>query len=213
MSHRKLRKSGFIWDSGGSCYKQEIGVDEKTFDTLQSAIQAEIAMGYPRAKEYATADKRFLLELDLEGSRKNLVFMNHTTTRFINLFLKMKLADENTYLLVREEPKNILAIEDFDEIFEPIINTNSDNTLFETHGADLDYVLKVANATPHKVWTLMDSDSGLVIVSGYHLVNRVHYIITKNDWIDTNNIVLYCDELVEVGESGRGKSIAEPIDN
>ncbi len=199
-SHRKLRKSGFIWDSGGTCYKQEIGVDEKSFEHLQLAIQSEIALGYPRSKEYNNGScTNYLLPLELEGTRNNLVFMNLTTTRFINLFLKMKLFDENTYLLLREEPKNILAIEDFDEIFEPIENPlrTDESMLFETCGADLDYVLKVAKETPHKVWTLIDSDDGLVIISGYHLVNRVHYIITKNDWIDINNIVLYCDELVE----------------
>ena len=196
-TNRKLRKSGFIWDLGGTCYKQEIGIDEKTFEALQDCIAAEIAMDYPRAKEYVTTDKRFLKELDLGGTRDNLVFLNHTTTRFINIFLKLDLADENTYILVREEPKNILSIEDFDEIFEPTKNTKTDELLFETYGTDLDYVLEVAATTPRRVWTLIDSDNGLVIVSGYHIVNRVNYIITKKDWIDDNNIVLYCNELVE----------------
>jgi hypothetical protein len=208
-SHRKLRKSGFIWDSGGTCYKQEIGITEKELEHLQNAIHSEISLGYPRAKEYSNGATNYLQPISIVGANDNLGFLNLTTTRFINLFLKLKLVDENTYLLVREEPKNIMSIEDFDEIYEPIENPlNEDSgTLFETYGADLDYVLNVANTTPHKVWTLVDSDEGLVIVSGYHLVNRVHYIITKNDWIDINNIVLYCDELVENGESGVGQVV------
>jgi hypothetical protein len=52
---------------------------------------------------------------------------------------------------------------------------------FETYGAELDYVLSIANTEPARVWTLVDGDDGnLYITSGYHLVNRVNYFITHN---------------------------------
>ena len=52
---------------------------------------------------------------------------------------------------------------------------------FETYGEELDYVLSIANTEPARVWTLVDGDDGnLYIASGYHLVNRVNYFITKN---------------------------------
>jgi len=52
---------------------------------------------------------------------------------------------------------------------------------FETYGKELDYVLSIANTEPARVWTLVDGDDGnLYIASGYHLVNRVNYFITKN---------------------------------
>lgn len=55
--------------------------------------------------------------------------------------------------------------------------------MFETSGRELDYVLEVANKTPHRVWTIMDHDDGEgdSIVNGYHLVNRIGYYITKED--------------------------------
>lgn len=51
---------------------------------------------------------------------------------------------------------------------------------FETYGKELDYVLSIANTEPARVWTLVDGDDGLYITSGYHLVNRLAYFITKN---------------------------------
>jgi len=51
---------------------------------------------------------------------------------------------------------------------------------FETYGEELNYVLSIANTEPARVWTLVDGDDGnLYIASGYHLVNRVNYFITK----------------------------------
>ena len=52
---------------------------------------------------------------------------------------------------------------------------------FETYGEELDYVLSIANSEPDRVWTLVEGDDGnLYISSGYHLVNRLNYFITKN---------------------------------
>jgi hypothetical protein len=50
-----------------------------------------------------------------------------------------------------------------------------EGTLFETYGAELDYVIKVANLYPRTVWTLDDTG---IICSGYHIVNRLGYFIS-----------------------------------
>lgn len=48
--------------------------------------------------------------------------------------------------------------------------------LFETYGEELDYV----RARPSsRIWTIIDGDEETVIVSGYHLVNRIGYILTE----------------------------------
>lgn len=50
---------------------------------------------------------------------------------------------------------------------------------FETHGVELGYVLATADLEPNRVWTVVDGDDGTYIVNGYHLVNRIHYLITQ----------------------------------
>lgn len=56
---------------------------------------------------------------------------------------------------------------------------------FETYGADLEEVLKIANGDkPSRVWTAMDGDGGFYLVNGYHLVNRCYYIITNEELLD-----------------------------
>lgn len=73
--------------------------------------------------------------------------------------------------------------DDFIEKYKPIKNHLDDNasfggTMFETFGAEVQHVVKIANETPKKVWTFI-TEEGDFIVSGYHLVNRNGYFITE----------------------------------
>lgn len=48
--------------------------------------------------------------------------------------------------------------------------------LFETYGEELEFVRRQDPAT---IWTLVDGDDGdQYLVSGYHLVNRIGYLLT-----------------------------------
>jgi hypothetical protein len=48
--------------------------------------------------------------------------------------------------------------------------------LFETYGEELEFVRKQDPAT---IWTLVDGDDGdMYVITGYHLVNRVGYLIS-----------------------------------
>jgi len=49
--------------------------------------------------------------------------------------------------------------------------------MFETHGAELDYVIKCANENKATVWTYVDGDDGTYIIEGYRLVNRIGYFV------------------------------------
>jgi hypothetical protein len=54
--------------------------------------------------------------------------------------------------------------------------------LFETYGADLDTVRRIAETSPRRVWTLVDTDfGGTAWINGYHLVNRILYAVTATD--------------------------------
>jgi hypothetical protein len=87
-----------------------------------------------------------------------------------------------------------LTEEQFDEQFELIENHIDDNAsfngcMFETYGDEIDFVLEMAKE--NRVITIIESDceedindSGEVnacmyYVSGYHFVNRIGYLITK----------------------------------
>jgi hypothetical protein len=74
--------------------------------------------------------------------------------------------------------------------------------MFETFGQDLRRVL----GTPKRhVWTVIDVSSSFdgdvpkdedgddcwLVVAGYHLVNRLGYVITENPWEDDNIEVAY----------------------
>lgn len=87
------------FNSEGTVYNQAISITSEQLKHLELAIHAEIALGYPRKKEYVFTS---LGELFLKPLRGNdVLFMNSTTTRFVNLFLKLDLKERNTCLLIR----------------------------------------------------------------------------------------------------------------
>jgi hypothetical protein len=47
--------------------------------------------------------------------------------------------------------------------------------LFETYGAELEFVRR--QPIEH-IWTYVDGDNGTLLLSGYHLVNRIGYLIS-----------------------------------
>lgn len=108
-------------------------------------------------------------------------------------------------------------IEEFDKLFKPVTNPFSfpeESFNFETYGAELDFVLK---ADPRTVWTIADGDDGNLWVSqGYHLVNRVHYMISEIPALWTVADILYCDELsqrvCDCYENGECPDCSETID-
>lgn len=72
---------------------------------------------------------------------------------------------------------------------------------FETYGADLEEVLKIANGDkPNRVWTAYDGDYGFYLINGYHLVNRVYYIITNEEGEDDEQYVIDIYDEVEDDE-------------
>lgn len=76
------------------------------------------------------------------------------------------------------------AIEEWEKAFKPIENHISgdrgwNGLVFETYGDDLQFVV----AQPqNRIWTWVDTDEGSVILSGYHLVNRIGYFVTEKEW-------------------------------
>lgn len=56
-------------------------------------------------------------------------------------------------------------------------NASFDGCLYETYGEEIEYVKRQA---PDVIWTIVeDDDAELVLVSGWHYVNRLGYILTE----------------------------------
>lgn len=56
-------------------------------------------------------------------------------------------------------------------------NASFDGMMFETYGAELEYV---SRQEPNRIWTIIDSDESDVplVINGFHQVNRIGYLIT-----------------------------------
>lgn len=66
--------------------------------------------------------------------------------------------------------------------------------MFETYGHDHTYVLSVNAKDPGRVWTWVDCDGELIVVSGYHYVNRIGYFISEKALPDNISSVDFADE-------------------
>jgi hypothetical protein len=72
--------------------------------------------------------------------------------------------------------------------YQPVLNLLGDNPslddgnggiMFETYGREVDFVRGVTITNPRNVWTYIDgSDGQPLVVNGWHLVNRIGYLIT-----------------------------------
>lgn len=76
--------------------------------------------------------------------------------------------------------------DDFDRKYTPNQTLKSEcfddeSGRFETFGNDLK---TVEGHNEKYVWTCIDGDEGMYFISGYHLVNRIYYLITNEPWPD-----------------------------
>jgi hypothetical protein len=54
--------------------------------------------------------------------------------------------------------------------------------MYETFGEELEYVRKQPT---NRIWTIVDTDGDdLIILAGFHIVNRLGYLITDEEWSD-----------------------------
>jgi len=63
---------------------------------------------------------------------------------------------------------------------KPVRNPTEPSTdLFETYGADLEFVKAVFETEPKRVWTLLDTEGEAIVSSGMWFVNRIAYMVTE----------------------------------
>jgi len=56
------------------------------------------------------------------------------------------------------------------------------NCLYETFGEELAFITRLQEKKPNSIWTLVDVDGEMIISEGFHLVNRMGYLITENSY-------------------------------
>lgn len=60
-------------------------------------------------------------------------------------------------------------------------NASLDGVMFETYGEELQHVLE---QNEDQVWTYAEDDNGdLCIMSGFHVVNRIGYLISEENFM------------------------------
>ncbi len=73
--------------------------------------------------------------------------------------------------------------DDWHDKFRPISNPLTDGQVeFDPHTEQDMEAVKAAN--PNNVWTTVEGDESIVVVPGYHYVNRLFYHITELPWDD-----------------------------
>ena len=81
----------------------------------------------------------------------------------------------------------MISEDEFWEKFKPVKNHFLPNgapfsdCMFETFGEELEFVRK---QKPEHIWTILEGDDDTLFYgAGYHLVNRLGYLITEVPWI------------------------------
>jgi len=77
-----------------------------------------------------------------------------------------------------------MNIDEFYAVYKPVINHLDNNAsldgldgcMFETYGSELDYV---KSQPDNLIWTYCDDGDSSYLVSGFHLVNRLGYLIAS----------------------------------
>jgi len=106
----------------------------------------------------------------------------------------------------------VITEDEFDEKFKPKQNHLAEDApftgaMYETYGKELEYILTLANDPEqvHHVWTIIEGDTcDLYYVPGYHLVNRLGYLVTEEPWTEQYQPDV---ELEKFGDGGNPRKL------
>ena len=100
--------------------------------------------------------------------------------------------------------KVFLSIEEWNHHFKPLVNhldknasfnDGSGGIMFETTGAEYDYVAAIGHKEPNRIWTYIDNEEGdTVIINHWGFANRIGYFITEKPYDDMLNIIVQLDK-------------------
>lgn len=110
------------------------------------------------------------------------------------------------------EPLRHIALteDEFRARFDPIPNPIAaddrafDGCLFETYGAELAFIRQLVAREPQRVWTVIEADGSMSIESGFHVVNRLGYLVTRHAADTTCPITVVIEE--QSTDDARGRA-------
>jgi rubrerythrin len=76
-------------------------------------------------------------------------------------------------------------------------NASFDGCMFETYGEELELVQKTNHFAPRRVWTIVEADGRMFYESGYHLVNRMGYLITEKETEEGTEYTVDLEDLTD----------------
>jgi hypothetical protein len=85
-----------------------------------------------------------------------------------------------------EPTEPVLSYDEWCAAYRPMTNTINEHAafggnMFETYGSEL---AAVRATEPARIWTIVSTDdNALCVVSGFHVVDRLGYLITERPWI------------------------------
>lgn len=59
-----------------------------------------------------------------------------------------------------------------------------DGYMFETYGEEIDYLKQQCKDDAYHLWTVLDAEDTLFLSMGFHVVNRIGYILTEVPWTE-----------------------------
>jgi len=78
--------------------------------------------------------------------------------------------------------------EEWEEKYQPmsnqIVSAPIDGYMFETYGDELEYVTSKCIDHAYHLWTVIDNGDKLYLSMGFHVVNRLGYILTEVPWTE-----------------------------
>jgi len=78
------------------------------------------------------------------------------------------------------ELKKLQAMEDTGNLL-PDDMCSFGGCMYETYGEDVEYLKTIPNK---RIWTIIDEGDEMFIIAGYHIVNRIGYFVTNEEWVD-----------------------------
>lgn len=82
--------------------------------------------------------------------------------------------------------------DEFVETYKPIDASSQGDQIVQTP-EEAQALVKAKGLSDSNVWTIVDADGNLYASPGYHVVNRIGYVVTEKPWETGNEEAVWCE--------------------